>query len=41
MTAAIIGKMTTRAIKAASIGKATASTGKAMAKANPRAKKPT
>jgi hypothetical protein len=41
MTAATIGKMTTRAIKAASIGKAMASTGNAMASGNPRVKKPT
>ena len=41
MRAATIGKMTTRAIKAASIGRAVASTGKAMASANPHAKKPT
>jgi hypothetical protein len=40
MTAVTIGKTTTRAIKAASIGKAMASRGKAMARANPRAKKP-
>jgi hypothetical protein len=33
--------MTTRAIKAASIGNAMARRGKAMASANPRAKKPT
>jgi hypothetical protein len=41
MTATTIGKMTTSAIKAASIGKAMANTENAMASASPRAKKPT
>ena len=41
MTATPIGKMTTRAIKAASTGKAMTSRGNAMASANSRAKKPT
>jgi hypothetical protein len=41
MRATTIGKVTTRAIKAASIGKAMTKRGNAMASANPRVKKPT